>query len=89
MKKNKRKHPGAVALGRIGGAKKSQAKTQACRENGKLGGPVVRADDLQKTYEEMKAKGVEFLSPPTDQPYGKEAIFKDNGGYVFSLQQER
>jgi len=58
-------------------------------ENGKLGGPVVRADDLQKTYEEMKAKGVEFLSPPTDQPYGKEAIFKDNGGYIFSMQQDR
>ena len=44
MKKNKRKHPGAVALGRIGGAKKSQAKTQACRENGKLGGRPRKAE---------------------------------------------
>ena len=57
-------------------------------ENGKLGGPVVFADDLQKTYEEMKAKGVEFVSPPTEQPWAKEAIFKDNNGTIFSLQQD-
>ncbi|MEO8395030.1 MAG: VOC family protein [Chloroflexota bacterium] len=58
-------------------------------ENGKLGGPVLQADDLQKTYEEMQAKGVEFVAPPTDQPWATEAIFKDNNGYIFSLQQDR
>lgn len=58
-------------------------------ESGKLGGPVVKSDDLQKTYEEMKAKGVEFVSPPTEQPWATEAIFKDNNGTIFSLQQDR
>ena len=58
-------------------------------ESGKLGGPVLKADDLQKTYEEMKAKGVEFLSPPTEQPYATEAVFKDNSGNMFSLQQDK
>ena len=58
-------------------------------ESGKLGTPVLKADDLQKTYEEMKAKGVEFLSPPTEQPYATEAVFKDNSGNVFSLQQDK
>ena len=57
-------------------------------EKGKLGGPVVKSDDVRKAYAEMTAKGVEFLNPPTDQPWGVEAVFKDNSGNVFSLQQE-
>ena len=32
------KNPAAVALGRLGGAKKSKAKQAASRENGKKGG---------------------------------------------------
>lgn len=34
----KRKNPHAVALGYLGGAKKSTAKTKAARENAKKGG---------------------------------------------------
>lgn len=34
----KRKHPAAVALGRLGGKVTSEAKTLAARENGKKGG---------------------------------------------------
>lgn len=56
-------------------------------EAGKLGGPVVRCDDIQKTYEELTAKGVEFLSPPVEQPWGIDAVFKDNNGTTYSLQQ--
>lgn len=36
--KNKKKNQNAVALGRMGGLKRSRAKTIAVRENGKLGG---------------------------------------------------
>lgn len=32
------KNPAAVALGKLGGSKKSEKKTAACRANGKLGG---------------------------------------------------
>jgi len=32
------KNPAAVALGKLGGAKKSTAKSEASRANGKLGG---------------------------------------------------
>lgn len=34
----KKKNPHAVALGRLGGSVKSEAKARAVRENGKLGG---------------------------------------------------
>ena len=55
---------------------------------GRLGGILFQTDDIYRTYEELKAKGVEFLMPPQDQPYGLiEAVFKDNSGNWFSLQQ--
>ena len=34
----RKKNPHAVALGRLGGKVKSEAKTKAVRENGKCGG---------------------------------------------------
>lgn len=33
-----RKNPAAVALGKLGGAVRSQAKAEACRRNGRKGG---------------------------------------------------
>ncbi len=37
-------------------------------------------DDCQKTYEELEAKGVEFIQPPSQRPYGTEALCRDNSG---------
>src|SRR5690349_3528549 len=37
---------------------------------GKMGTGPWKTDDCQKTYETFKAKGVEFLQPPTDRLYG-------------------
>jgi catechol 2,3-dioxygenase-like lactoylglutathione lyase family enzyme len=59
-------------------------------EAGKLGISPWKTDDCQKMYEAMKAKGVEFVQPPTDRPYGIiEAIFKDNSGNVMVLAQDK
>lgn len=59
-------------------------------EGGKLGAGVWKTDDCRATYEHLKAKGVEFIIPPTDRPYGMtEAVFKDNSGNVFVLQSDR
>jgi hypothetical protein len=40
MKKGKRKNPHAVALGRLGGLVRSEAKQRANKENGRKGGLV-------------------------------------------------
>jgi catechol 2,3-dioxygenase-like lactoylglutathione lyase family enzyme len=56
-------------------------------ENGKLGAGVFNTPDCRATYDELSARGVEFLSPPAERPYGIEAIFKDNCGNWFSLTQ--
>lgn len=59
-------------------------------ESGKLGHGVWKTDNCQKTYEDLKAKGVEFVQPPTDRPYGTiEAIFKDNSGNIMVLSQDK
>jgi catechol 2,3-dioxygenase-like lactoylglutathione lyase family enzyme len=54
---------------------------------GRMGGGVFETTDCRKTYEELKAKGVQFLSPPQDRFYGVEAVLKDNSGNWFSMTQ--
>ncbi len=56
-------------------------------QKGAMGAGVFDTEDCKATYEELKSKGVEFLSPPQERPYGVEAIFKDNSGNWFSLTQ--
>jgi predicted enzyme related to lactoylglutathione lyase len=40
-------------------------------------------DDIDKTYAEMKKRGVEFEGPPQKQPWGTYAMFKDSEGNRF------
>jgi len=58
-------------------------------EAGVLGGGVLVTDDLRRDYEQLIAKGVEFAKPPTDEPYGFAAVFKDDSGNFFSFGEER
>lgn len=53
---------------------------------GIFGCGVLTCKDVFATYEELKAKGVEFIKPPTKEFYGTEALFKDDSGNYFSLQ---
>ena len=56
---------------------------------GVLGGGVFQTANCQQTYEELKAKGVEFGQPPTERFYGIEALMKDNSGNWFSMTQPK
>ena len=58
-------------------------------ERGALSGGVLVTDDLRRDYEQLKAKGVEFVRPPTEEPYGFAAVFKDDSGNYFSFNEER
>jgi catechol 2,3-dioxygenase-like lactoylglutathione lyase family enzyme len=58
-------------------------------ESGGMGGLGLRVDDCQKTYEELKAKGVTFLEEPADRPYGVEAVMRDNSGNWLSLVEPK
>ena len=37
-------------------------------------------DDIEKTYEALLAKGVEFTAPPSKQGWGTSVIMKDSEG---------
>ena len=43
------------------------------------------ADNVQKTYDELRSRGVEFVGPPTTADWGSSAIFKDPDGNQFVL----
>jgi predicted enzyme related to lactoylglutathione lyase len=73
------------STGRMDEATANQIR--ALVQRGALGAGVFNTDDCRRTYEELKSKGVEFVSPPKEQGYGIEAIFKDNSGNWFSLTQ--
>lgn len=55
-------------------------------KQGIFGCGVLTCNDIFATYEELKAKGVEFIKAPTKEFYGTEALFKDDSGNYFSLQ---
>jgi catechol 2,3-dioxygenase-like lactoylglutathione lyase family enzyme len=48
---------------------------------------VFETSDCRGTYEELKARGVEFAAPPAERFYGVEAIVKDSSGNWFTLIQ--
>lgn len=58
-------------------------------KKGVLGGGVFETDNCHRTYEELKAKGVEFIQTPKETFYGVEALFKDGCGNWFSLTQRK
>lgn len=46
------------------------------------------ADDVKKTYEELKAKGVEFIAEAQSADWGSFAMFKDSEGNQFVLSSK-
>jgi catechol 2,3-dioxygenase-like lactoylglutathione lyase family enzyme len=57
--------------------------------NGNMGGFGLRTNDIKKTHEDLAAKGVEFIQPPSDRPYGIEAIMRDNSGNWLVLVEQK
>ena len=43
------------------------------------------ADDVRKTYDELSARGVDFVQPPKVEHWGTSAVFKDPDGNTFAL----
>jgi catechol 2,3-dioxygenase-like lactoylglutathione lyase family enzyme len=45
----------------------------------------LRTDDFWRDYNDLKAKGVEFVRPPNEADYGIVAVFKDLYGNLWDL----
>jgi catechol 2,3-dioxygenase-like lactoylglutathione lyase family enzyme len=48
-------------------------------------GFFLRVDDFHSSYERMRAAGVEFVTEPRDEPYGRVAVFLDVAGNRWDL----
>ena len=56
---------------------------------GFAGTVFLTTDDVQASYEELSARGVEFTEQPEERPYGIDAGFRDPSGNSFRLTQVR
>ena len=54
---------------------------------GVTGGIFLTTDDCRASYEELKARGVDFTEEPEERPYGIDAGFRDPSGNAFRLTQ--
>jgi catechol 2,3-dioxygenase-like lactoylglutathione lyase family enzyme len=52
-------------------------------------GLFLRVDDFEASYQRLVVKGVHFVSPPRDEPYGRVAVFQDLEGNRWDLLGER
>jgi catechol 2,3-dioxygenase-like lactoylglutathione lyase family enzyme len=65
---------------------------QESRVGQQTGGRVflfLHTDDFWRDYERYKAKGVEFVRPPKEEPYGVVAVFRDLYGNLWDLLQPK
>lgn len=56
---------------------------------GWAGNVLLTTDDAEGSYEELKARGIEFVEPPEERPYGIDCAFRDPSGNQFRLTQVR
>ena len=48
---------------------------------------ILACDDVQATFEDLHARGVEFTQEPLERSYGIDAAFRDPSGNAFRIMQ--
>jgi catechol 2,3-dioxygenase-like lactoylglutathione lyase family enzyme len=56
---------------------------------GFAGTVFLTTDDCQASYEELKARGVDFTETPEERPYGIDSAFRDPSGNSIRLAEVR
>jgi catechol 2,3-dioxygenase-like lactoylglutathione lyase family enzyme len=65
----------------------SSAQLAALVAKGAGGTLFLETDDIQASYDELSARGLQFNDPPTPQPYGVDTSFRDPSGNNVRLTQ--
>lgn len=60
---------------------------EALMAKGVSGGIFLTTDDCRASYEELKARGVEFIEAPEERPYGIDSGFRDPSGNHLRLTE--
>lgn len=83
----------AIALMAIPGSPvmdaESAEQVRTLMAKGFAGTVFLTTDDCQADYEELKARGVEFVETPSERPYGIDSGFRDPSGNSIRLTQVR
>ncbi|MDQ3282066.1 MAG: VOC family protein [Acidobacteriota bacterium] len=58
------------------------------KEPGGFSNVIWQSSNVQQTYEELKARGVEFTQEPRSESWGTSAMFRDSEGNVFLLSSK-
>jgi catechol 2,3-dioxygenase-like lactoylglutathione lyase family enzyme len=64
-------------------------QVKALMAKGFAGTVFLTTDDVRSSYEELKARGVEFVDAPEERPYGIDSSFRDPSGNNFRLTELR
>jgi uncharacterized glyoxalase superfamily protein PhnB len=83
----------AIVLMAIPGPPVMDAETadqvRSLMSKGFAGTVFLTTDDAQRSYEELKSRGLEFTEPPEERPYGIDMGFRDPSGNSLRLTQVR
>jgi catechol 2,3-dioxygenase-like lactoylglutathione lyase family enzyme len=83
----------SIVLMAIPGAPMIDAETadqlRTLMGKGFAGTLFLTTDDCQATYEELKARGVEFVEQPEERPYGIDSSVRDPSGNPIRITQVR
>jgi predicted enzyme related to lactoylglutathione lyase len=83
----------SVVLNAVPGPPVMDAETaeqvRSVTAKGWAGQVMLTSDDVQASYEELRARGVEFVEEPEERPYGIDSSFRDPSGNQFRLMQVR
>jgi catechol 2,3-dioxygenase-like lactoylglutathione lyase family enzyme len=69
--------------------KEAAEKIKELCKSGTFGPGAFVTNNCKATYEELKAKGVEFKSEPKEQFYGTEIVMQDPFGNWFSVVEPK
>lgn len=50
---------------------------------------TIRVKDCRKSYEILKGRGAEFITPPTDKGAETRCFFRDPNGHLFEISEYR
>ena len=62
-------------------------EVRALMAKGFAGTVFLTTDDVRSDYEELKGRGVQFIEPPEERPYGIDSGFRDPSGNHLRLTQ--
>jgi len=61
------------------------ASTRTGDQTGGRASFLLQTDDFERDFGDYLARGVKFVRPPKDEPYGRVAVFKDIYGNLWDL----